>query len=251
MGYLVRFQKSSIWIGLEGQLFYALGTTPVLFSALVLSKFKNPSIRFQFWIQFIVVSFFIFRATAFLIETFSMVFSFYFNRDFLPISFTHTLEIGICSIALGISGLYVFLESPYFRQEDKQAKELESKQLVSKKFVLREEDFEMIKSKIEAALSSSAVLCQADLTQQNFAEMLHIPKHQVSLVINNHYHCGFKELLNSRRIDLLISLKSGGKYENYSLYGLAQHCGYKAESTFIANFKKKTGKLPSEYFATS
>ncbi|WP_081979148.1 helix-turn-helix domain-containing protein [Lacinutrix jangbogonensis] len=60
----------------------------------------------------------------------------------------------------------------------------------------------------------------------------------------------FNQLINEKRIDVVLKKFSNLDWLNYSLEGVALEVGFKSRTTFIKAFKEKTGTTPSQYKKT-
>lgn len=79
----------------------------------------------------------------------------------------------------------------------------------------------------------------ADLTGTN--------KKYLSQLINEHFGKNFHVFMNDYRCKKVIKLFNDPFYDNYSIEGISETCGFRSRSTFVASFKKYSGKLPSVY----
>ncbi|MBX3255693.1 MAG: helix-turn-helix domain-containing protein [Chitinophagaceae bacterium] len=77
----------------------------------------------------------------------------------------------------------------------------------------------------------------------------HIPTHpnKLSEVINKYEQKSFYDLINERRIHEFFRLLNMPESKQYTLMSLAYDCGFNSKASFNRNFKKYTGKTPSEY----
>ncbi len=87
----------------------------------------------------------------------------------------------------------------------------------------------------------------AKLKLDDVSDMLNTNTKYLSQVINERFGKNFHAFLNDYRCSKVIALFHDPDYEEYSLEGIASTCGFNSRSSFVASFKKYTGKLPSEY----
>ncbi len=115
----------------------------------------------------------------------------------------------------------------------------------------------------------SSCIC-SDLKEELLAKLLHLMKEKepftnykvriddiadmagtntkyLSQVINEHFGKNFHTFLNDYRCSKVITMFNNPLYDNYSIEGIAETCGFNSRSTFVASFKKFSGKLPSAY----
>ncbi|GEM_PF-1758807 len=115
----------------------------------------------------------------------------------------------------------------------------------------------------------SSCLCN-DLKEELVASLLYVMKEQepftnprvkiddiaelagtntkyLSQLINEHFGKNFHAFLNDYRCAKVAKLFHSHAFDDYSIEGIAETCGFNSRSTFVASFKKFSGKLPSEY----
>lgn len=81
----------------------------------------------------------------------------------------------------------------------------------------------------------------------DIADMLGTNTKYLSQLINEHFEKNFHTFLNDYRCSKVIKLFGDSQFNNYSIEGIAETCGFKSRSTFVASFKRFSGKLPSVY----
>lgn len=87
----------------------------------------------------------------------------------------------------------------------------------------------------------------AELTLIELASMLTIHPNHLSQVINSKTNKNFHDLINERRVLEFIRYASLPENNKYTLLTLAYDCGFNSKASFNRNFKKFTGKSPSDY----
>lgn len=88
-----------------------------------------------------------------------------------------------------------------------------------------------------------------NLTLDDTAKVLQIPKHQLSQYLNETLGLSFNQFVNEYRIKKakeLLKTKT-----NYSIEGIGQESGFNSKSTFFTIFKKTTGKTQLEFQKSS
>lgn len=110
---------------------------------------------------------------------------------------------------------------------------------------------ETLKEELLAALlmlmKEKEPFTDAKLKIDDVAEMLNTNTKYLSQLINEKFGKNFHAFLNDYRCAKVIKLFHNADYEDYSIEGIASTCGFNSRSTFVASFKKFSGKLPSEY----
>ncbi|MBZ0244092.1 MAG: helix-turn-helix domain-containing protein, partial [Bacteroidales bacterium] len=126
-----------------------------------------------------------------------------------------------------------------------------------------------IKTGVAEKKYQSSCLCD-DLKEELIASLLHVMKEQepytnsrvriddiaelvgtntkyLSQLINEHFGKNFHVFLNDYRCTKVVKLFHDQNFDDYSIEGIAETCGFNSRSTFVASFKRFSGKLPSEY----
>ena len=81
----------------------------------------------------------------------------------------------------------------------------------------------------------------------DIADLIGTNKKYLSQLINEHYGKNFHAFLNDYRCKKVVKLFNDPVYDNYSIEGISETCGFRSRSTFVASFKKFSGELPSVY----
>jgi AraC-like DNA-binding protein len=110
--------------------------------------------------------------------------------------------------------------------------ELRKKELHEKMIVLFEKD---------------KIYLNPSLTLDFIAKELDTNRSYVSQVINECFESNFYNLVNKYRIDEAVNMLQDEKFNNYSIEGIANSCGFASRSSFSSSFKKFTGKNPSDF----
>jgi AraC-like DNA-binding protein len=85
------------------------------------------------------------------------------------------------------------------------------------------------------------------LSLGDLAEFLSITDKKLSFVLNQNLNTNFYDFINQYRIDDFLEKAKLEAYANYTLFGIAQDCGFNSKSSFNRIFKNKMNMLPSEY----
>jgi len=86
-----------------------------------------------------------------------------------------------------------------------------------------------------------------ELTLQDLATSLSIHSNHLSQVINSKTNKNFYDLINEKRIDDFLTKVTLPQNKQYTLVALAYDSGFNSKASFNRNFKKFTGKSPSDY----
>ncbi|MDQ3289722.1 MAG: helix-turn-helix domain-containing protein, partial [Bacteroidota bacterium] len=88
---------------------------------------------------------------------------------------------------------------------------------------------------------------QSNITIQDLAGMLQMPKHHLSQIINNQLEKNFYDFINQYRVAEAQLLLVDPKFKHLTNLAIAEEAGFNSKATFNAVFKKQTGQTPSEY----
>lgn len=120
----------------------------------------------------------------------------------------------------------------------------------SKKYkssTLSPEKKEQYQKKIITALEKEKVYREENITLSKISDLLSIPLHHLSQVINEKLQKNFNELINSYRIEeAKKKLIESDKKEN-SILEIAYDVGFNSKTVFNRAFKKYTGMTPSQF----
>jgi AraC-like DNA-binding protein len=98
-----------------------------------------------------------------------------------------------------------------------------------------------------AYMESAKPYRQNNLTIQELAQALQLPKHRLSQILNEQLGKNFYDFVNEYRVEEVKRLLRDPRFGHYSTLGIAEEAGFNSKATFNAVFKKITGKTPSEY----
>jgi len=101
-----------------------------------------------------------------------------------------------------------------------------------------------LKHEIDAFFENSTAFCESDFSLQKMAELMKVPAHQLSFVINAEHGQSFSELLGYHRIRRATAMIESDAFKQLTIEGIGQMVGYKSKSTFFNQFKKNTGNTP-------
>ncbi len=98
---------------------------------------------------------------------------------------------------------------------------------------------------LEALMARENLYRQSDLTIQDLASLLKIPKHHLTQVINEEFKINFYVYINAWRIKDVLHQFSQNPKESVIL--VASQAGFNSKATFNRVFKSSTGLSPTEY----
>jgi AraC-like DNA-binding protein len=85
-----------------------------------------------------------------------------------------------------------------------------------------------------------------DLNLQRLSELLDIPKHHLTEVLNTEIGKNFFQFVNAYRIEA-VKQALAEKDNLYSIEAIGYDCGFSSKSSFFTVFKKTTGLTPLQY----
>lgn len=88
---------------------------------------------------------------------------------------------------------------------------------------------------------------ECDFNITGMAELLNIPVHVLSYILNNQYNNSFPQFINRFRIDEVKEKLTDLNYNNLTIQSIAFECGFNSLSVFNTEFKKATRNTPTEY----
>ncbi len=102
-------------------------------------------------------------------------------------------------------------------------------------------------TKLELLLNEKQPYLNSKLKLDDIAQELDTNNKYLSQLINENYGKSFSNFINDYRCRRVIDLFGQKEFEEYTLDGIAESAGFNSRSTFVAAFKKYSGKLPSVY----
>ncbi len=102
---------------------------------------------------------------------------------------------------------------------------------------------------LDKLLGKQKIYKNQKLSLINLSKELNTNTSYLSTIINTHYHCNFKTLINQLRIDEACIIMMKNKHQSLSIKGIAEEVGFKSRSRFYLAFKKYTGLSPLQYIS--
>ena len=112
---------------------------------------------------------------------------------------------------------------------------------------LNEEDKNQILASIEHHFTSQKPYLNTSYKLEHLAKQLDIPKHHISQVLNELTGKNFFQFVNAWRVEEVCKKLNESREDHLNLTDIAYICGFNSKSSFNHNFKKITGKTPTEY----
>lgn len=112
---------------------------------------------------------------------------------------------------------------------------------------LSEDESLQIHEELLKVLEREKPFLNPELTLSELAKLIPTHPNKLSEVINKYEQKNFYDLINERRIQEFLRLINMPENKQYTLMSLAYDCGFNSKASFNRNFKKYTGKTPSEY----
>ncbi len=99
---------------------------------------------------------------------------------------------------------------------------------------------------LENFIRKSRIYLNAELSLEELAAQVKIPKHHLTQLLNDRFKKNFYSFVNAYRIDEAVKKLKDPNTE-LSILSLAYDCGFNSKSSFNNYFKKITTHTPSEY----
>ncbi len=101
-------------------------------------------------------------------------------------------------------------------------------------------------SQILALLETEKMYIKQDLRLADIAERLSLSANYVSKIVSDS-GTNFNDLVNSYRVNAFIEKLKNKEDSTKTIMALAEEAGFQSKTTFLAAFKKVTGKTPSQF----
>jgi AraC-like DNA-binding protein len=98
-------------------------------------------------------------------------------------------------------------------------------------------------------LDKDAVYLDSLLTIKKLAAQLDVTSENLSLVVNQKFEMGFRDLINSYRVNRVKELLSEKNKPARSILDLALESGFNSQASFYRAFNKREGMSPKTYLA--
>lgn len=115
------------------------------------------------------------------------------------------------------------------------------------KSTLSENDQEQIYNSLQRLFETTKPHLNPELTLSDLARALHTHPNYLSQVINTREQKNFYDLINQKRIEEFLKISADPNSQQFTMLANAFACGFNSKASFNRNFKKYTGRTPSEY----
>lgn len=112
---------------------------------------------------------------------------------------------------------------------------------------LKEKDAEKYLDKLLKHMETKKPYLDVDLTIQDVAKSLNIPRHYLTQIINEKLNKNFYQFINEYRVEEVKSLLKDKDYQKYTMTAIAFEAGFNSKSSFNNVFKEIAGMTPTEY----
>lgn len=114
------------------------------------------------------------------------------------------------------------------------------------KSALDEKMMDDYESKLKKYMLQSKVYLDTELSLDDLAHKIKIPKHHITQLLNDRVHKNFYSFINEYRIEEAMQ-KLRDPEVDVNMLSLAFDCGFNSKSSFNSYFKKLAGVTPSAY----
>lgn len=210
----------------------------VVYTIVIYQKFKNTfknDKEMSVWVNWTIAGFVGFTLSFIAYEVLMLTKILKVEHDYI---------ITICSaVFIGIISYLVYIYPAIFNGKSIQ----DTLPFVKyKKTGLRKEESSILKEKLEEIIETERPYLNCDLRLIHLAQMLEIPRHHASQVINEHFNTNFFDFINSYRVkesEQLLQLEA----QHYTMESIAYQSGFNNKVSFYKAFKKFNGVTPTAY----
>ncbi len=112
---------------------------------------------------------------------------------------------------------------------------------------LKDSDQTALYIKLCTLMQQEKLYLNPELSLKELANRLRTNTRYLSQVINTLAGLNLQNFINSYRVELVKKRILEDEVEDYTLYGIAQQCGFKNKSTFYKVFREITGLTPKDF----
>ncbi len=153
---------------------------------------------------------------------------------------TPFLILSMTMVVLIYTVSFLLMITPELSSPEKKTVNIQKERLCS------EEECDYLVGLIEKRFSEGAFR-NPDLTISDFAAEFNVHTNRLSFAVNQCLNTGFRDLLNTRRLDYFSDRIKNGAHRYQSILEIAFDAGFPSKSTFNRVFKEKTGISPSRF----
>ena len=104
-------------------------------------------------------------------------------------------------------------------------------------------------SSLQRLMETEQPFRRPNINLDRLAELMEIPFYRLSAVINHHGNCSFYDYINRLRVENAKQLLLDESCK-LNILDIGMESGFNSKSTFYSQFKKSTGKTPTEFRAS-
>lgn len=101
--------------------------------------------------------------------------------------------------------------------------------------------------RLEQLILNEKPFLNPELSLKELSQKIDTQQNYLSQILNEHFGMNFYDFINSKRVDEFCAKINNNELQHYKLIEIATACGFNSKSAFNRNFKRFTGKTPSEY----
>jgi AraC-like DNA-binding protein len=195
-------------------------------------SFSSGKITFT-WLKYITI--------VFILTYFSLIVFFLLDNDnSLGFSSHYIPAIGLTIISFSLT--YYILMQPAFSFEDGagQKENLYTSGLDQNRTIT-------MKKNLISFMENEKPFLEPELSIQQLADKVRIPRHYLSFLINEELHKNFFSFINEYRVEKAKNLLADPQYQDDTVLSVGLNSGFNSKSSFNAIFKQYTSFTPTEY----
>ena len=113
------------------------------------------------------------------------------------------------------------------------------------------ENIKALLVQIQQTLTEKELYKNANLRISDLAEEINVPSHHISQCLNQELGKNFFDFINEYRVEAVKENLLKPDNQNYTLFAIANGCGFNSHTSFYRIFKKTTGMTPKQYIEQS
>lgn len=102
-------------------------------------------------------------------------------------------------------------------------------------------------SKLTLVMENDKLYLNQDLSLNDVADQINVPRHHISLILNNVLNNTFFDYINKYRVEEVKRRLQDPSFNNLTLLAIAYDAGFNSKATFNRIFKKYENLTPLEY----
>ncbi len=194
------------------------------------------------WVRYILIAVLITISIDLIFALYQLFFDFFPWRS-------QSVIMMILVVAVVFAGYFGINQSkvlvPYFLlEEDEEPIDIK----VSNELTLKDEiEFTGLQEKLKNVLEKEKIFLDEELTLVKLSKAIETTDKKLSKLLNQFMKVTFYDFVNSYRIDEFKEKIQSSIYNDFTIEGIANECGFKSKASFYRVFKKETGVSPSEF----